>query len=193
MAEILSGIILAGGLSSRMGSCKARLPWEGTDLVRHQVRKLQALGITDILLSGFSDPVEGTRFVADVYPRLGPMGGIHAGLLAARQEQCLVTAVDTPLVPPDALSGLVRYHLDSGNDITVLSHNGHLEPLMGVYHRRVAPIAEALLRERNTAVRRLFDRVTFAPFPYTGDEQLLCDCNTRQDYARACAIRSSRP
>ena len=77
--------------------------------------------------------------------------------------------------------------------LTVLSHNGHLEPLMGVYHRRVAPIAEALLRERNTAVRRLFDRVTFAPFPYTGDEQLLCDCNTRQDYARACAIRSSRP
>ena len=193
MAENFSGIILAGGLSSRMGSCKARLPWEGMDLVRHQVRKIQALGITDILLSGFADPVEGARFVPDLYPQLGPMSGIHAGLLAARQEQCLVTAVDTPLVPPDALAELMQYHLSSGNDITVLSHNGHLEPLMGVYHRRVASIAETLLRERNTAVRRLFDRVAFASFPYTGDEQLLCDCNTRQDYAQACAIRSSRP
>lgn len=193
MTETLSGIILAGGLSSRMGTCKARLPWEGTDLVRHQVRKLQALGITDILLSGFSDPVEGTRFVPDVYPRLGPMSGIHAGLLAARQEQCLVTAVDTPLVPEKALAALIHYHLENQNDITVLSHNGALEPLMGVYSKGVAPIAEALLRERNTAVRRLFDRVAFAPFPYTGDEQLLCDCNTRQDYAQACAIQRSQP
>ena len=193
MTEILSGIILAGGLSSRMGSCKARLPWEGMDLVRHQVRKIQALGITDILLSGFADPVEGARFVPDLYPQLGPMSGIHAGLLAARQEQCLVTAVDTPLVPPDALAELMQYHLDSGNDITVLSHNGSLALLRVVAHRLWPHVAAAPPRERISAAGGLFDRVAFASFPYTGDEQLLCDCNTRQDYAQACAIRSSRP
>ena len=51
----ISGIILAGGRSSRMGRDKAALPFGDGTLLSAQTKKLHALGITDILISGYAD------------------------------------------------------------------------------------------------------------------------------------------
>lgn len=183
--EALSAIILAGGLSSRMGTCKAELMWGDATLIEHQVNKMRDLGIEDIIISGYAKPVDGTRFVPDKYPLKGPLGGIHAGLLAAEHAHCLVTGVDTPLVPVSVLSELAQTHLSSANNITVLSHGEKLEPLMGVYERWLSVIAEEILKGDNTSVRQLLHRVGYSPFNYTGDEKLLCDCNTPEDLKMA--------
>ncbi len=185
-AETVSAIILAGGLSSRMGSNKAELEWDGVRLIEHQVNKLRALGIDDIIISGYSKPVEGTRFVADKYLLKGPLGGIHAGLLAAENPTCLVVSVDTPLVPSDAISELIQAHLNSSGNITVLAHGDEIEPLMGVYERWLSSIAEQILQSDNTSVRVLFKRAGLSKFYYSGDEHLLCDCNTPEEFDAAC-------
>ncbi len=187
--EALSAIILAGGLSSRMGKRKAELIFEGRTLIEHQVEKMRELGIEDIIISGYEKPVEGTRFVPDKYPLKGPLGGIHAGLLAAEHTHCLVTGVDTPLVPVDVLSELAQTHLSSANNITVLSHSEKLEPLMGVYERWLSVIAEEILKGDNTSVRQLLHRVGFSEYKYAGDEILLCDCNTPEEFEMACSIK----
>lgn len=190
--ESLSAVILAGGLSTRMGTCKAELPWEGKTLLQHQVERMRSLGIEDIILAGYAKPVEGTRCVPDRYPRKGPLGGIHAGLLAARNGSCLVTGIDTPLVPAEIYSELVRTHRQSEHRITVLGRGGELEPLMGVYDRYLAGIAEEILQGDSTSVRRLLDRSGYEVFPYMGDEVLLRDCNTPEDLRRALEDRDLR-
>ncbi len=183
--EGVSAIVLAGGLSSRMGSCKAELDWNGTSLIEHQVNKLKGVGIDDIIISGYSKPIKGTRFVEDKYPRKGPLSGIHTGLLAAKNSHCLVVAVDTPLIPQETLLALIQAHLGGSRSVTILSHGEKIEPLIGVYERWLSAAVEQILQGDNTSVRVLFERTGISRLEYTGDTSLLCDCNTPAEYEAA--------
>lgn len=186
--ERVSAIILAGGRSSRMGVCKAELDWNGARLIEHQVNKIKSLGIDDVIISGYPKHVDGARFVADKYPLKGPLGGIHAGLLAAENSHCLVVSVDTPLVPAETLSELIQAHISNANNITVLAHGNDIEPLMGVYERWLGGIAEQILQSDDTSVRVLFRRAGISRFEYGGNEELLCDCNTPAEYEAVCSM-----
>ena len=186
--EFCSGAVLAGGFSSRMGTDKAALPFGGTTLLEHQVRKLRALGITDIMVSGSELSAGGARFVADVFPHRGPLSGIHACLRAARNEHVLFLCVDVPLVPPAALRALIRRH-EGG--ITVLSHGETVEPLIGMYERNAAAPAEELLQTKNTAVRRLLEQADTRTVEFRGDPALLMNCNTPDSYSYLIKRRPS--
>ena len=61
----VSAVILAGGRSSRMGRSKAELPFGGGTFLSCQADKLRALGIRDIVVSGYPAPPEGVRCVGD--------------------------------------------------------------------------------------------------------------------------------
>lgn len=178
----VSAVILAGGRSSRMGTNKAELLWNGSTLIEHQVKKVRSLGIDDVILSGYPKSVGGTRSAADVFPGKGPLAGIHAGLLAAKNPHCLVLSVDVPLVPEETLSSLIRAHLAGQSPITVLAHGALTEPLIGVYERTLIPDAERILLSSGTSVRVLFERAGVFACPYAGDEALLFNCNTPEEY-----------
>lgn len=184
----VSALILAGGFSSRMGSDKAQLPWGDEDLLMHQVNKVRAMGIADVLVCGCQRELPQLRIVQDVYPHRGPLSGIHAGLLAALHDHCLVLGVDTPLIPAATLRALVDTHIRQQNSITILEHQGHWEPLIGLYEKRLASDAEAILKTPDTAVRRLFSLPGFATMRYTGDVRMLSDCNTREEYDQALTL-----
>lgn len=185
----LSGIILAGGHSSRMGRDKAGLMLGGKPLLARQIHKMQALGIRDILLSGsirahFPD----TRVIPDELPERGPLGGICSCLRAAKHDRCLVLSVDTPLIPLSALSHLCRSH---HGDITVLRHGDRQEPLVGVYSRSVADAAAALIAEQSAPVRALESTAAWSVFDYAGPEEFLMNCNTPEDFSQIQAIRQA--
>lgn len=181
-----SAVILAGGKSSRMGSCKAELPWGGKTLVEHQVNKICALGISDIMVSGYSSPVTGTRFVPDIYPEKGPLGGIHACLCAAKKSACFVISVDAPLFSPDEMKMLTEAHLAGDSSITVAEHCGTLEPLIGVYDSSLSDAAEKILQGTNTSVKRLLDQTGFAVCEFS-DENSVRNCNTPDEYNKLYA------
>lgn len=178
---VFSAVILAGGKSSRMGSCKAELPWGGKTLVEHQVNKISALGISDIMVSGYSRPVTGTRFVPDIYPEKGPLGGIHACLCAAKSAACFVISVDAPLFSPDEMKLLIKAHLAGDSPITVAEHRGTLEPLIGVYDSSLSDAAEEILQGANTSVKHLLDQIGFAVCEFS-DENSVRNCNTPDEY-----------
>ena len=176
----LSGIVLAGGLSRRMGQNKAELRLNGKTFLELQVDKLRALGIEDVMLSGTDCPsLPGTRAIPDEYTGRGPLGGLHACLKAARNPVCLVVSVDVPLVPSATLAQLCRTHTGG---ITVLRHGDLEEPLIGVYDRAVAVNIAALLETGRGAVRTLRETVLWNCFDYLGPEELLINCNTPEDY-----------
>ena len=183
----VSGIILAGGHSSRMGRDKSQLFLGGETMLQRQIRKLQALGITDILISGADAPT-GTRTVPDIYPERGPLGGLHACLQAAQNSACLVLSVDVPLVPVSMLHRLCRMH---AGGITVLSHNGCDEPLMGIYDRVLFRQIEPLITRQGAPVRRLADIAKWNRCPYLGPEAYLHNCNTPSDYTKIQEILES--
>lgn len=182
----ISAILLAGGLSSRMGVDKATLPFRGFTLLEWQLRKLNNLDIKDILLSGREASTSKVRCVLDEFPRCGPLGGIHACLKQARFPSCLVSSVDVPLVPEQVLLELIEAHQHSQARITILTHGSKWEPLIGIYDSGLWRDAEPILRSGNTAVRRLLQTVGFDTFPCSEDDSLFCNCNTPQDYEGLC-------
>ena len=179
----LSGIVLAGGLSRRMGQNKAELRLNGKTFLEIQVEKFRALGVVDVMLSGTGGPAwPGTRVIPDEYTGKGPLGGLHACLKAARNPVCRVLSVDVPLIPSATLAQLCRTHRGG---ITVLRHGDLEEPLIGVYDRVVAEDIAALLEAGRGAVRALRETVRWNSFDYLGPEELLINCNTPEDFTVA--------
>lgn len=177
----MSGVVLAGGASRRMGTSKAELTLEGKTLLDWQVDKLRVLGIQDILLSGKNcRSIPGTRVVVDEYPDRGPLGGLYSCFRAARHSCCLVLSVDTPLVPTTALAKLCRLHTKGG--MTCLRHAGNPELLIGVYDTYLKDLIGPLIKEGGAAVRTLERLAPCAYFDYLGSAEYLLNCNTPQQF-----------
>lgn len=183
----VSGVILAGGESRRMGRDKASLTLGGMTLLDRQISALAGLGIDDILVSGRQTDHPVARYLPDIISGRGPLEGLYVCFRQARYENCLVICVDMPLVPASVLEQLVRVHLSRGTDVTLLSHDGYTEPLLGVYRSSLWKKAGSLLSEGKGSVRALLETVRTGALEYTGPEELLINCNTEEDYARASA------
>src|SRR5687768_9364883 len=91
-ASVSCGIcILAGGLSTRMGSAKARMRLGRRSLLGHVWRTAEGLGV----------PVRIIR--KDLVPRCGPLGGIYTGLKTSANDAEVFLSCDMPFVTDDLL------------------------------------------------------------------------------------------
>ncbi len=104
MAEPWTGLVLAGGQSSRMGRDKAMLPWRGRPLVEHMQRLLRDAGARRVVVSG-AYPQYGS--LRDHEPQLGPIGGLHSVASELPDGRVLVVPVDMPRLTPSLLQRLL--------------------------------------------------------------------------------------
>lgn len=179
-ARAFSGIVLAGGMSRRMGRCKAELPLQGKSLLQWQVEKLRSLGVQDILISGESrSPLPDVRTIPDIFPGRGPLGGLHACLREAEAPQCVVLSVDTPLVPVNVLSQLCRSYQEG---VAVLRCGEKEEPLIGIYSSGLSEKIAPLIRDGGAPVRKLKEICRLDLFDYLGPAEYLQNCNTPQNF-----------
>lgn len=155
----MTGLVLAGGKSTRMGADKATLRWHGERLVDRAVRVLQACCAEVLVASGDGQRLTGLSVpqIADAVPDAGPLGGLVAGLQAAAHELVAVVAVDMP----HADAGVLRRLADrwDGQAAVVPRTGARLQPLHAVWSRAAEPHLRALLdhgeRSVTTAAERL--------------------------------------
>ena len=140
-----TGVVLAGGRSSRMGRDKATLLLpDGRSLLDRALQTLQDVGARELLVSvrpGQTYGKPNTREVVDAADNCGPLAGLIAALGNASTECILVLAVDLPAMSPDYLRKLLAASATHGG--AVPHHGGFYEPLAAVYPR----IAVAAARE----------------------------------------------
>lgn len=155
MREV-TGILLAGGMSRRMGSDKGQLKLGGHMLYRYGLSCLEKV-CPEILISSSRDlpGTSGYTRVTDAWKNCGPLGGIHACLLQSRSEINLVLAYDMPLVTAGLLSYLLD-HSKGAEIVAPLPAGGKPEPLCAVYHKSLIPRIEEQLGSGELAVNRLF-------------------------------------
>lgn len=157
----VSGAVLAGGRSSRMGRDKAFLLLDGVPLVARQTALLGSLGLEDLLISGRAGidyAVPTARVVTDPVADAGPLAGLAAVLAAVRHPWVLVVAVDVPRLTATFLQRI----LDTGaGRIGVAPHAPHgFEPLVALYPRALLPRIEAALAERRLGLQALLADAT---------------------------------
>jgi molybdopterin-guanine dinucleotide biosynthesis protein A len=151
----MSGLVLAGGASRRMGTDKAQIVLGGESLVRRVVRTLAQV-CTDVLVaSGDGQRLDhlGLPQVADAVPDSGPLGGIAAGLEAARHDLVAVVAVDMPAASPAVLRLLAG--LWQGEAAVGPVVQDRWEPLHAVWARSAAPGILACLQAGDRKVVRV--------------------------------------
>lgn len=93
----IAGIVLAGGLSSRMGQDKARLELDQQSLLTRSVDLLERLDLDKTFVSGFYPDF---NCITDIYQQSGPIGGLHACVEALYKDYdaLFVLPVDMPLM-----------------------------------------------------------------------------------------------
>jgi molybdopterin-guanine dinucleotide biosynthesis protein A len=136
-AASLTGVILAGGKSSRFGSDKASAPLLGKPMLQWAASALSGVcGELVIVVAEGQElpPFEVTvpvRTVVDRYPGKGPLAGLATGFSAVRTELCYATSCDAPLIQPalvELLAGLADDY-----DIVCPLVEDYLQPLTAVY------------------------------------------------------------
>jgi len=101
------GVVLAGGLSSRMGIDKASLQRNQIDMLSYSKQLLTGSGIKNIVISGEpSCSSSQDILVADKYKEAGPMGGIASVIEKYKPAALLILPVDLPLMTMEALQKL---------------------------------------------------------------------------------------
>lgn len=141
----VTGALLAGGNSSRMGRNKALMPLAGQRLVDRVLAVLR--GIFDDLLMVTNSPDLyadlGIRMVPDLVAGKGALGGIHSAIHHATTPHCLVVACDMPFLNAGVLRYLVEQRAEY--DVVVPSVHGRPQPLHAVYGKTcLQPIAQRL-------------------------------------------------
>ncbi|MCI9361668.1 MAG: molybdopterin-guanine dinucleotide biosynthesis protein B [Hungatella sp.] len=184
----MSMVVLAGGRSSRMGTDKADLRLEDKTFLQHQISKGEALGIEDIVVSGYRGELCGKQVVFDRYPNKGPLGGLEAALRRVKHRACLVLSVDVPLISVEELRRLIGCSREAGGEaqVTVLRHGRQIEPLIGVYRRDMADEMERNLKDGR--VRRFLDKAGYKVYESAGEEEMFLNVNDREDYERAGGV-----
>lgn len=180
--------IMAGGKSTRMGRDKARVLLDGKTLLDHALERWTGFGEAIQLSVG---PTErsalapaGVPAVADIYPERGPLGGLHAGLLACNTELLLVVAVDSPFVTEELAEALVRMSETNPGDAYVYSLEGRPEPLFGLYRKSCLPVVEELLEAGENKMGLLLRRVETEYLLGAGSRRFFINLNTPEELAQ---------
>ena len=153
-----TALILAGGKSRRFGSDKARLRLHDRDIVEMLAEECakvcrEVLVITDSGCKFLPPRVDFFREVADNYRESGPMGGLQAGLAAARYDLCLLTACDMPLLTAPLMELFLKH--SQGHDIVLPQDGEDIEPMFGVYRKSLLPAVEDLLAAKRRSLLNL--------------------------------------
>ncbi len=119
----VSGVILAGGKSRRMGRDKALLDFAGQPLIARVLARVQTVCSEVIIVANEHAAYAhlGARLVSDVYPGKGSLGGIFSGVLAARAPYALVVACDLPFLNV----ALLRYLISLAPEADVVIPRAH--------------------------------------------------------------------
>jgi molybdenum cofactor guanylyltransferase len=196
--EPVTGFVLAGGKSSRMGTDKALLAVEGRTLLQRTQKLLQTVCGRVFILGSRERYGAFGECLEDVYSECGPLGGIHRALLESGTELNLITAVDTPFLSQQFLAYIIERARASGAVVTTPQVAGHVQPLCAVYSRAFLPIAETALKAGEYKIVPLFPKER--TLVLSGDDlagfalepEMFDNLNTPEDFERARGRLSGR-
>ena len=197
----ITGVILAGGESRRMGSNKSLLPLSGARFIDQVYRRMDRLFNEVIIVTNTPDLYKEIpcRKVPDIYYAQGALAGLHSGLTHARSEKIFVVACDMPFISPEVVKEICT-HADHGDLVIPFSSNGH-EPLHAVYSKSCLPAIEQVLDAGLKRIIGFFDKVKQVELPiskirqHDPEEKSFRNINTPEDYfrLRGTVVDSDQP
>lgn len=182
----MTGVLLAGGRSVRMGCDKARIELAGQTLVSRSLDLLRRY-FSRVLIAGDRPDLAqpGIPAIPDIYPG-SSLGGLHTGLRAAETDWIFVVPCDMPYPDPRILELLASRR--NGFDAVVPRTPNGYEPVFALYRKRCLPIMEAMLQDGRYRIHDFYQElnVHFLDWQQLPDgwQRSLLNINTPAELAR---------
>jgi len=154
----ISGFILAGGKSRRMGTDKALLTFQEEPLLVHMTKLIEPF-CDNLAISGqnLDYSTFGIEMIPDLYSDCGPIAGIFSALKYSVSDWNLLVSVDVPFVNEELflflISNIGEY------DCVIPRHASGVEPLIGLYHRRILPVIEEMIKSGDYRITNLLSKL----------------------------------
>lgn len=183
----MAGIILAGGLGTRMGHTKKAFMEIGGEILLDRLLAVYRLHFSEIIIAAreaedfaaFDLPVAVDRFEAR-----SSLTGIHAGLDEMSATHGFFAACDTPFLQSGLVARLLAEVTQSDDVVIPLKEDGYREPLCAVYSKRCLPYIQAQLERGDYKIINFFEHVQVKEVPVSmlrqGDPDLLSFFNVNR-------------
>lgn len=151
----ITGIILAGGKSSRMGTDKGLIVLNELFFVEHIINALQPLVGKIIIVSNNSNyDILGFQRVPDLIKNSGPLAGLYSGLSNSETENNLVLSCDVPFINTEVLQLLVN-NIENEFQIVQLKSQNKTMPLIALYKKECSDTCKSLLSAGQKRLRQV--------------------------------------
>ncbi len=152
----ITGIILGGGKSQRMGRDKRSLHWEGEPFLDRICRVMNRL-FSEVLVVTACEDYDcshlSVRLVTDHIPQKGSLGGLYTGIMESSNFLNFVVACDMPFLMDECIR---RVCLRPTSDVSVVKITNALQPLHARYSQRCAPVVLRMLEQGDLKIQNLF-------------------------------------
>ncbi|MDH4188537.1 MAG: molybdenum cofactor guanylyltransferase [Nitrospira sp.] len=151
----VTGVLLAGGQSRRMGEDKRHLLVGEQTLLERGLAVLRLLFPDVLVVIAQSSPpldVEAT-VLRDMVPDCGSLGGLYTGLTRAETPYVFVVACDMPFLNPAVISQFIDRR--DTMDIVMAKLGDQLHPMHALYGKRCLPFVQQMIDERQLKIQRL--------------------------------------
>ena len=149
----VTGVLLAGGNSRRMGEDKRYLVVGEQTLLERGLAVLRSLfQQVLVVIAQDSPPLDvDARVVRDLLPDCGSLGGLHSGLTEATTPYIFVVACDMPFLDPAVIAQFTSRRATA--DIVMAKLAGRLHPMHALYGKRCLPVVEQMIRARQLKIQ----------------------------------------
>ncbi|MGB9856330.1 MAG: molybdenum cofactor guanylyltransferase [Caldisericum exile] len=137
MYSDITGVILAGGKSTRMGTNKSFLKIGNQTIIERIVELMKSIFSEVIIITNSPDEYKflNLPLFEDIYKWKGPLAGIHSALVHSKAEKIFVLSCDVPLMRKEMIEYIVEYN--SNKPIIFCEAAGYHQPLVGVYSKKI--------------------------------------------------------
>lgn len=178
----ITGIVLAGGKSSRMGSDKGLLKFNNKTFVEHVIDAIKPLVNKIIIVSNNSDYDQfGCRRVEDSIKDSGPLAGLYSGLKHSETEFNLVLSCDIPMIKTEILKKLVDTDLEN-YEVVQIESNTKTMPLIAMYKKQCMHKCLELLQQGERRLRVAVNQLKTKTIILDAEfDQFVKNVNTKED------------
>lgn len=194
----LAGVILAGGRGRRMGGSDKGLQLLcGRPLVAWVAERF-APQVDELLISanrnGEHYAAFAHRVVPDANPGFaGPLAGLHAALMAASHPLLASVPCDSPLLPTDLVSRLLRAMVASGAELAVARTGERTQPVCCLCRRDVLPSLSEFLERGGRKVEEWHALLRVVQVDFDDHANAFANINTSGELARFAALHCALP
>ena len=189
----ITGIILAGGKSSRMGRDKGWIELNNKPLINYAIEALKPY-CDELVISSNSTEYKslGYPVYEDKIKNYGPMGGIYSSLLNSSSRLNMVLSCDMPLISSELIKYILVKCIEGKLSIPIHGAN-IMEPLCAVYPLEAIPHIEKSIKEEKLKLVDLVnsipnEQIKIDPSQYFYHPDLFLNINKPGDLEKASSL-----